>query len=377
MAQVLTKKRETWAVTRGQEHVFKGKGIQNNAAVEQRYSANLQKLVREMHETTLKEIRKLFGDEEFSEELRALTTDASIASQARILLSKLTNQFSKLFAQSAKPTAEKMINDADKASASATHESLKELSGGLSIKTSQISPKLNEILKASVAENVSLIKSIQSKYFEQIQGYVMRSIVNQSYSGIDKLTRDIQGIGGITQRRAKNIALDQTRKVYNTMNSQRLKDAGIKAYIWRHSKGGANPREDHLEMDGKTFYFDRPPVVEKNTGERGIPGTAINCKCFIQPVYVFNDEDIDEDDTRWADEPEPEYDYDLEELVRSTRAAEKEAKQTKIKTAKAEKTPTEKESKKKTTETTSTKSVPAKAETDKPKIKSRKTGRST
>jgi uncharacterized protein with gpF-like domain len=44
-------------------------------------------------------------------------------------------------------------------------------------------------------------------------------------------------------------------------------------------------------MDGKIFSFDDLPIIDRKTGERGIPGQAINCRCTMTPVYEFDSED--------------------------------------------------------------------------------------
>jgi hypothetical protein len=36
------------------------------------------------------------------------------------------------------------------------------------------------------------------------------------------------------------------------------------------------------------------PSLTKSTGERGIPGQAINCKCTMAPVFDFSDAAGDE-----------------------------------------------------------------------------------
>jgi len=40
------------------------------------------------------------------------------------------------------------------------------------------------------------------------------------------------------------------------------------------------------------FSFDDLPVIDRRSGERGIPGQAINCRCRMAPVIEFdNDEE--------------------------------------------------------------------------------------
>jgi len=94
---------------------------------------------------------------------------------------------------------------------------------------------------------------------------------------------------GQTHRRAKNIALDQTRKVYNSVNKGRMEALGIGKFMWHHSGGGAHPREDHIDMDGEIYSFEELPIIDPRSGERGIPGQAPNCRCTMSPVFSFED----------------------------------------------------------------------------------------
>ena len=48
--------------------------------------------------------------------------------------------------------------------------------GGFLMKGSIVSPEKEEVIKALVYENVNLITNLQTHYFEQITGAVMRSI---------------------------------------------------------------------------------------------------------------------------------------------------------------------------------------------------------
>jgi len=71
-----------------------------------------------------------------------------------------------------------------------------------------------------------------------------------------------------------------------------MEKVGVKKFKWLHSGGGQKPRKDHIEMNGNIYSFDDLPVIDKRTGERGIPGQAINCRCRMAPVIEFdNDEE--------------------------------------------------------------------------------------
>ena len=280
----LSKKKEKWVKQFKPTHIV-GKPLPTPAPIQERYEKAILALVRKMTKETEREIAKLYKTPEAKAYFAA---DASIASQARILVNALTKKFESLFAQMSGKLAEQMVTSAEKSSAANAKQSLKDLAGGLAIDTSIKSADMKETIKASIAQNAQLIKSIPQEYLLKVGGDVMRSVT--SGEGVKELMPKIQKYGGMTERRAKNIALDQTRKAYNSINADRMKKAGIKKFRWRHSHGGLNPRADHLDMDGNIYSFDDLPVINPRTGERGLPGQAPNCKCFMEPIIEFDDE---------------------------------------------------------------------------------------
>lgn len=290
-----SKTREKWATAR-KDVVFKGTTLNHSVALEERYKRELDRLVKAMCIYTQKEIVKLFKKQfskEYFKEQKKLekvnTMDDTISSQARILVNYLQNKFETLFNRKSKSLAESMINGAMKASAFSLGVSLKELSGGISFKTSIVPESLTEVIKASIEENVSLIRSIPTRYFTDISGSVMRSITTGE--GIKELVPEIKKYEGVTLRRAKTIAYDQTRKAYNSINKQRMLDVGIKKFQWIHSGGGQKPRASHIKMNGKIFTFENLEAEQRAMNipdnDRGLPGHPINCRCSFKPIYEF------------------------------------------------------------------------------------------
>lgn len=280
MPKLLTRKRADHALRTKRSKAMKGSKMPFPAAVYDRYKRQLDRLVLQMTYKTGKELRKLFTAEQYG------TQDASIASQSRILLSAMQSQFQSMFDWIAKAEAERMVNGADKASQAATYSSLKELSGGLSIKTSTLSAVAKETLKASVVENVALIKSIPAQYFDQITQATMRSIT--SGNGLADLAPALEKYEGITKRRAEFIARDQTSKAYANMNRDRMIKVGVKKAEWIHSGGGSHPRETHVEMDGKEFDIEKG-MYDSATGEWIQPGQLPNCRCTSRPIITFDE----------------------------------------------------------------------------------------
>lgn len=266
-------------------HVFKGQPLNYSAAVESRYAAGLARLVDRMAGETEREIRRLYESD--AAVTHGMDAGQSFASRARILTNKLADRFRVLFGAYAKTLADALVNGAARHSQSTLHSSLKEISGGLSLKTSAVTPRVQEIAKAAVQENVALIKSIPAQYFEKIQTGVMRSIV--SGNGTQDVLKVVESTNQVTKDRAALIARDQTSKATTAINAARMENLRIRKFEWLHSGGGKEPRKLHQDYNGQVFSLDDPPVIDERTGERGLPGQLINCGCRMVPVLDFGD----------------------------------------------------------------------------------------
>ena len=288
----LTKKRLEWAESR-ESVTLLGSPLRHNVSAEVRYRERLQGLLDKMAKEVEREIIKLFRTPESREYFGDFATDASIASMTRKTVNQLSNKYVCIFNQAGKRFANSMLKEVNKTSKSAMFESLKKLSGGLSIKTDFISEDMQEILKASNQENIGLIKTIPESYFSRLRGELMRTITNPEKGGwsgmIDSIQRTLKKEYEGHHNKARNIALDQTRKAYNNLNAGRMQALGIEKYKWIHSGGGQRPRQRHLDMNGNIYRLDDPPLIDYMYGAAvyGIPGQAINCRCTMLPIIEF------------------------------------------------------------------------------------------
>jgi len=274
------------------ENILRGTRLNYNASIQRAYTRKLNKLIERMASYTKNQLIKLFKS---STAKQFYAMDDSISSQARILTNALTKKFNQLFADKSKPLAEEMIKANNSISAIALSNSLKKLAPEVTINTKLLSPALKEIIKSSTVESTALIKSISSNYLSNVQKAVMRSITNGG--GLKTLIPQLNKFEGISKRHAKNMALDQTRKVYNSFNKGRLEKIGINKFEWLHSGGGEKPRQSHIALSGQIFSYDDLPIINQEqvekgyeAPERGIPGQAINCRCTMTPVIEFEDE---------------------------------------------------------------------------------------
>ena len=265
--------------------MLKGTALNPSAAAEARYYQALRMLIMNMSSHVEQKLKDFYTTapaiDYFAED--AATTGA----QAQIVMKILMRKFQGIFDLAAPPLAATVTAEASKSSASALQTSLQKLSGGLTLKTDILTGELKDILTATVAENVSLIKSISSEYLTQVEGAVMRSITTGN--GLQDLVPFLHKQPGVTLNRARIIARDQTRKAFSNLNFARMEKIGIQEYEWLHSAGGQKPRKLHQRMSGNIYRFDKSPIIDEKTGQRGKPGDLINCRCRAVPIIKFSD----------------------------------------------------------------------------------------
>lgn len=298
-------KKEKWA--KGRTVTLKGTPLNHNASASSRYKAAINKLIRQMQAETMRTIRALFESptaEKFIEQqAKAASIDSklgmisidskpTITTKAKQSMALLVDRFTDLFKMKSTKLADNMLEDVDDTSARQIGSSLKKLTGGLTLNGSIVPPGMVVVSAAIIEENVGLIESIPEQYFKSVSGAVMRSITTGN--GLQDLVPAIQKIDGITERRGRNIALDQTRKAYNMINKQRLQGLGVKQFRWLHSQGGAHPRKSHLKISGMTFSFENVINEQIAAGvtdpyDQGLPSIPPNCGCRFIPILNFGE----------------------------------------------------------------------------------------
>lgn len=292
MAVPLTKARKEYAEARGGA-VFYGDPLTYPASVEARYRVTLERAIAVMLRATEAQIEALWTGPAAKASPAVPTPggtgDAlSMETQAKVLLAALQRRFFPFFDNLATPTATEFMKGVDAHSRGNLHKSLQAVSGGLSLKTSLVTQKALEITKAAITGNVGLIKSIPREYFQRIEQSVYRSITTGQ--GAKTVLDTVRAIGHSTEKRAQLIARDQTSKVTSSLNAARMEGLGIRKFQWLHSRGGKVPRPLHIgPLNGQVFELAQPPIIDEKTGERGLPGQLINCRCRMVPVVDFSD----------------------------------------------------------------------------------------
>ena len=150
----------------------------------------------------------------------------------------------------------------------------------------KVQPLLDQTHKEQLQRDYNTNLKIYIKNFseESIQG--LRSVVEKnSMQGyrFDKLKSMIQQRYGVTARKAKFLARQETSLFMSKYRQQRFNQAGVTNYRWSTAHD-ERVRDDHKRLNGRIFSYDNPPITDRATGARNNPGSDFNCRCLDIPL---------------------------------------------------------------------------------------------
>jgi uncharacterized protein with gpF-like domain len=251
--------------------------IHPNAGITAEYRRRLEREIKAMHDSILYWLSAAYRSHPPEMAQDAAPPSDWLARYMRSLGKRWEDRFDKL----ARDLAEHFGRQAAQRSDASLKAALKR--GGMSV-SFKVTPAMRDVLAANIQENVALIKSIQSRHFQQIEGMVMRSA--QTGRDLASLQKDLIEAYGVSKKRAAFIARDQNNKATATITRVRQQEIGATQAIWLHSGAGKHPRPTHVAKSGKPYdirtgWFDR---AEGKNGEWLWPGTAINCRCVSKVI---------------------------------------------------------------------------------------------
>jgi SPP1 gp7 family putative phage head morphogenesis protein len=249
------------------------RGVRPNAGIEAAYRKKLVALITEMDNSVQYRLRAAYRANE-----PVMAQDRTPADELRDAIQKLARRWQKNFDDAAPVLAEYFSKSVAERSSGALMAILKK--AGFTVKF-KMTPAMRDIMRATIGQQVSLIKSIPSRYFTNIEGLVMRAV--QTGGDLGQLTKDLQEQFGVTRRRAAFIARDQNNKATASMTRARQDELGITQAIWVHSGAGKHPRPTHVAMNGKKYDVNKgmwDPAIKKWI----YPGEEINCRCISRSV---------------------------------------------------------------------------------------------
>ncbi len=154
-----------------------------------------------------------------------------------------------------------------------------------------VTPKLTAEARAKIAEeytqNMRLyIKKWTEEEIVELRGRIEKAAT--SGNRYESMVSTIQKSYGVSQRKAKFLARQETGILMAKFKETRYRDAGSEEYIWRcvHGSPMHPVRPFHKMLDGTRQKWASPPIIDKN-GNRKHPGCDYGCRCTARPIIKF------------------------------------------------------------------------------------------
>lgn len=256
---------------------MKGPVIRPSDTLRREYQAVLSAYVKRMNKELLVEISRAYGRREDEFLPDDIAGDKSASAFLQRILGRFFNRWQKRFDRMAKERAAWFTKQTEKATTKQIQAMLKDIGFTVEFKNSHY---VNNVLQATYAENVSLIKSIPAQMHDKVQGIVMRGV--QTGNDQHHIVTELQKQFGVSERRARFIARDQTQKANSAVAMARSEEAGIEYGFWMHRSGSKKPRKTHIAMNGKRFKLSEglyDSAVKRNVK----PGIEPGCLCAYRP----------------------------------------------------------------------------------------------
>lgn len=206
--------------------------------------------------------------------------DSAAAASLTGVIRGLTRQWLRKFNKAAPRLAKYFSEDINTRSTATLQKILKD--AGITVKF-KLTAAQQDVLKATIEQQVSLIKSIPSTYLHKVEGAVMRSI--QQGRDLKSLTDELEHNFKLTRNKAAFIARDQVNKATAALTRVRQMELGIEKAVWVHSGGGKHPRPLHVKWGKDKKTYDVAKGMWDSHEQQWIhPGQLINCRCISKPV---------------------------------------------------------------------------------------------
>lgn len=249
------------------------------------YNAKLQRMVRQIKRDIDRKIVPLVRSlaSQYVQDADAPHTAVTLDAWSDIILGAMASLRERWTSNRVNTGAQRIAGDFVQSALKKSERDLKKSAG---IDVFSGSTVMQDYLKASAQQNVQLIQSIPARYLEEVEtllianmrsgmrpGYIVSALVDQY---------------GITQRRAKFIARDQTGKIQGEINERQQRSAGFDYFRWLDSDD-RRVRDRHRKIAEKVtaygpgvYRWDNLPLSQDGVPIR--PGQDYNCRCTAVPV---------------------------------------------------------------------------------------------
>lgn len=242
------------------------------------YRKRLRGLLEQMHRSVVYWVLAAYRQNE--PRIVGLAQDAAPADALNKIMQELGKRWRSRFDDSSKDLAAYFAQATSKRTDAQLRAILKKAGFTIPYKLTKAQ---QDVFKATVNENVGLIKTIPEQYLSKVNGAVTRAI--QAGHDVGALKKELEHGYGITERRASLIARDQTRKATAAFTRVRQLEVGATEAIWMHSHAGKQPRPSHVKAGrDKVRYNIAEGWYDPDEDKYIVPGELINCRCSSKTI---------------------------------------------------------------------------------------------
>lgn len=253
--------------------------------------AKIKNILKQIKPTTLKNIKSSYALEmDYYKKLKDLsikinksvlwwamarynkTFNKNISKQLSFEFNELLNEWEKKTDFIADALAKKISKNTEK------YVNLKFTAQNKDFNINTRTKAIKNQLQSIYERNFGLIKTLPSEIIERYRSAFLNNIGSFDREAIYKQAKTFQGI---SNRRAKTIARDQTQKAVSGYTQARAQQLGFEYYQWvtagdervSTGKGG------HRVLNGRIYKYSEPTAIIDSYGNKGHFSTRTNCRC--------------------------------------------------------------------------------------------------
>ena len=150
-----------------------------------------------------------------------------------------------------------------------------------------ITPKMSDFRAREFAKNYTDTLRFDIKNILPEEVVKMREVVGQmAIDGESRITiqRYIENKFKVSQKKAKFLARNECSIAVTEYLSATYQENGSEEFKWVANLD-ERVRDEHRELNGTVHRYDNPPIIDKRTGTRGMPGEFYNCRCTFIPIF--------------------------------------------------------------------------------------------
>lgn len=163
----------------------------------------------------------------------------------------------------------------------------KKTNKSLNIAINQFSEENRERIRQEFIETARYyVVKFDNTRLPKIREGLTKLILEENVS-IPELYKYIEKEFGLSERRCKFIARQETRLIKAEFVQKKAVENGMDEYIWETAHD-ERVRSWHRHLDGKKFRFSDPPIIDPRTQKRGNPAQFYNCRCVPKIIVDWD-----------------------------------------------------------------------------------------